>query len=46
MEGDLSKVKTGIIPTILNIFKNAWIDAFKGNVDENINFEDAARAKD
>ncbi|MDT0644503.1 DUF748 domain-containing protein [Zunongwangia sp. F363] len=45
LEGDLSKVKTGIIPTILNIFENAWIEAFKGNVDENINFEDAVRAK-
>lgn len=44
LEGDLNKVETGIWPTVLNIFKNAWFEAFKGNIDENIEFEDAERA--
>lgn len=46
LEGDLNEVKSGILPTVFNIFKNGWIKAFKGDVDENINFEDAKRSKD
>ncbi|MDT0675898.1 DUF748 domain-containing protein [Autumnicola musiva] len=46
LEGDLNQVKTGILTTIINIFENAWINAFSGSVDENINFEDAARNKE
>lgn len=42
LEGDLNAVDTGVFSTILNIFKNAWIQAFSGEVDENIEFEDAA----
>lgn len=45
IEGDLNNIETGMWPTILNIFKNAWIEAFSGQVDENIQFEDAANAK-
>ncbi|MDT0688309.1 DUF748 domain-containing protein [Salegentibacter sp. F188] len=41
LEGNLNDVDTGILPTVLNIFKNAWIEAYKGSVDENIEFEDA-----
>ncbi|WP_121666362.1 DUF748 domain-containing protein [Mesonia aquimarina] len=40
-EGDLNKVKTGIWPTVTNIFKNAWIKAFTGQVDQDIDFKDA-----
>ncbi|MBT0609146.1 DUF748 domain-containing protein [Aequorivita echinoideorum] len=40
-EGDLNNVKTGVWPTVLNIFQNAWIKAFKGEVDGNIEFKDA-----
>ncbi|SFC64975.1 protein of unknown function [Zunongwangia mangrovi] len=43
IEGDLNNVKSGIFPTILNIFENAWINAFKNSVNEEINFEDAER---
>lgn len=42
LEGDLNNIDTGVFSTILNIFKNAWIQAFSGEVDENIEFEDAA----
>lgn len=44
LEGDLNQVEAGIWPTILNIFKNAWFEAFKGTIDQNIEFEDAEKA--
>ncbi|MDD7886612.1 DUF748 domain-containing protein [Flavivirga sp. 57AJ16] len=41
IEGDLNNVKAGVWPTILNIFGNAWIKAFKGQVDDEVEFKDA-----
>uniref|UniRef100_UPI00262863E0 DUF748 domain-containing protein n=1 Tax=uncultured Winogradskyella sp. TaxID=395353 RepID=UPI00262863E0 len=41
IEGDLSNVETNIIPTVANIFGNAWVKAFKGVIDDDIEFEDA-----
>lgn len=41
LEGNLNQVESELIPTILNIFKNAWIKAFSEDVDENINYRDA-----
>ena len=41
MEGDLTKVDTGIFSTILNIFKNAWIQAFTTHIEGDIEYEDA-----
>lgn len=41
IEGDLTKTQTKIWPTVLNIFKNAWISAFQGQIDEEIEFKDA-----
>lgn len=41
LEGDLNNVQAGVFPTIVNIFGNAWIKAFKGNVDYDIEFKDA-----
>ncbi|WNW00724.1 DUF748 domain-containing protein [Tenacibaculum sp. HL-MS23] len=41
IEGDLNNVKAGIFPTIGGIFKNAWINAFKGETDGSIEFKDA-----
>lgn len=46
IEGDLNNIETGIWPTILNIFKNAWIEAFSGQVDKNIEFKDAENARE
>ncbi len=40
-EGDLNHVEAGVWPTVLNIFENAWIKAFKGEVDNDINYKDA-----
>jgi len=40
-EGDLNNVEAGVWPTVFNIFENAWIQAFKGEVDNDINFKDA-----
>ena len=45
LEGDLNNVDAKTLPTIFNIFKNAWISAFSGDVDEQIDFEDAIKAK-
>src|SRR5690606_18132893 len=42
IEGDLNNIDTGVFTTILNIFKNAWFKAFSGEVDEDIEFQDAA----
>lgn len=43
LEGDLNKVKSKIWPTIGNIFKNAWISAFKNTIDDDVDFEDAEK---
>lgn len=40
-EGDLNNVEAGVWPTVLNIFKNAWIKAYTGMVDNDIEFKDA-----
>tara|TARA_R110002020_G_scaffold21009_6_gene71387 strand:+ start:43580 stop:44680 length:1101 start_codon:yes stop_codon:yes gene_type:complete len=39
LEGDLNAVQSKLWPTITNIFKNAWIQAFKGVVDGEIDYE-------
>ncbi|MEO6348194.1 MAG: DUF748 domain-containing protein [Aquaticitalea sp.] len=41
IEGDLNNVQAGVWPTVVNIFGNAWIKAFKGEVDDDINYKDA-----
>ena len=41
IEGDLNAVESKFWPTVLNIFKNAWISAYKGAVDDEVTFEDA-----
>lgn len=46
IQGDLNDVNTKVWPTIWNVFKNGWIKAFKGVVDEDISFEDAEKAAD
>ena len=43
LEGDLNNVQAGVWPTVVNIFENAWIKAFQGNVDEDIEFQDAIK---
>ncbi len=40
-EGDLNNVEAGVWPTVFNIFENAWIQAFKGEVDNEIDYKDA-----
>lgn len=42
IEGDLNNVDTSAWTTFLNVVKNAWIQAFSGEIDEDIEFEDAA----
>lgn len=47
IEGDLNNVQVGVWPTVINIFGNAWIKAFKGEVDDDIDYKDAFQdAKD
>ncbi|GAA4271974.1 DUF748 domain-containing protein [Aquimarina gracilis] len=41
LEGDLNNVESDIWDTIINIFKNAWFDAFENMTDNSIDFEDA-----
>lgn len=45
-EGDLNEIDTGVLKTILNIFKNAWFSAFSPEVEENIDFSDAKEASE
>ncbi len=45
-EGDLTSVEAGVWPTVINIFGNAWIKAFKGSVDDDIEFKDAFKEKE
>lgn len=44
ISGDLNQVESKVWPTVWNIFKNGWIEAFKGSVDNEINFKDAEKA--
>ena len=47
LEGDLNNVDAGTWVRVINIFGNAWIKAFKGETDDEINFKDALdKAKD
>jgi len=46
LEGDLNNVNTKVWPSVFNIFKNGWIEAFKGVVDNDINFEDAEKGSE
>lgn len=46
ISGDLNNVEAGVWPTVFNIFKNGWIKAFKGEVDQEINYEDALKNPD
>lgn len=41
IEGDLNNVKTGVWPAIGSIFKNAFVEAFKSETDDEVEFEDA-----
>ena len=43
-EGDLNEIDTGVFKTILNIFKNAWFNAFSAEVEEDIDYRDAKEA--
>jgi len=44
IEGDLKNVQGKFWPTMLNVFKNAWIKAYQGTIDGTIEFEDAEDA--
>lgn len=46
IEGDLNDLDAGVWPTIFNIFKNGWIEAFTDDVDDEINYKDAFKAGD
>lgn len=41
LEGDLNNVEAGVWPTVKSIFRNGWIEAFKQEVDDNVEYEDA-----
>lgn len=41
IEGDLNNLDASTWPTVFNIFKNAWVKAFTGEVDDEINYKDA-----
>ena len=45
MSGDLNNVKSSIWPTIGNIFKNAFIQAFKKKTDDSVSFDDLKESK-
>ncbi|MCX7546661.1 DUF748 domain-containing protein [Xanthomarina sp. F1114] len=41
LEGDLNNLEAGVWKTFTNILSNAWVEAFKGVVDDDIEFKDA-----
>ncbi|SHI46418.1 DUF748 domain-containing protein [Pseudozobellia thermophila] len=41
LKGDVSQVESEVWPTIWNLFKNGWIKAFRGVVDNDIDYKDA-----
>ena len=43
LEGDLNNLDSGTWHTVINIFGNAWIKAFKGETDDEIDYKDAFR---
>lgn len=43
IKGNLNNVEAGTWPTLINIFKNAWIKAFDEKVDDDIEFKDAIK---
>ncbi|PKA97278.1 uncharacterized protein DUF748 [Flavobacteriaceae bacterium MAR_2009_75] len=45
IEGDLNQVKSKVLPTVFNLVKNAWISAYKGVVDNEVDYNDAEKAK-
>lgn len=46
LEGDLNNVSTKVWPSIYNVFKNGWIQAFKGVVDNDVTYEDAEKGSE
>ncbi|MGC1515876.1 MAG: DUF748 domain-containing protein, partial [Maribacter sp.] len=46
IEGDLNNVNAKIWPTITRLFKNGWITAYKGVIDDDVSFEDASKGAD
>lgn len=46
VEGDLNNVKTKVWPTVTRIFRNAWIQAYKDVVDDDLNYQDATEGAD
>ena len=45
-EGDLSQPQPDVWATVFNVFENGWFNAFKGQTDDKINFEDTAKEAD
>lgn len=43
IEGNLSDVKTDVWSTVFNIFKNAWFNAFQGELDKDVNYDETAK---
>ena len=46
IEGDLNGLGPELVPSILNIFRNGWIQAFKGATDNEVDFQDAESGAD
>jgi len=43
IEGNLNAVQGEFWPTFLNIFKNAWIQAYQGTIEGKVDFQDAKK---
>ena len=46
IEGDLNGLGPELVPSVVNIFKNAWIEAFRGATDNEVDFQDAESGAD
>ena len=46
IEGDLNGLGPELVPSVINIFKNGWIQAFRGATDNEVDFQDAELGAD
>jgi hypothetical protein len=42
LQGDLNNVESGVWPTIWNVFRNAFVQAFERNTDNTVKFADSS----
>lgn len=44
LQGDLKNIESGVWPTIWNVFRNAFVQAFERNTDNTVKFADSSQS--